>query len=109
MLLFQLQIFECGVISPGNFSCGNLPNSSSNNTVPLIVPYLLSRNNFHSTRRYHTFHYRKAVDNTTLDEVTTMITDFNPNLTKFYPTLAVVITLILDDREVNWRLLFAQL
>ena len=34
------------------------------------------------------------MDNTTLDEVTTMITDFNPNLTNFYPTLAVVITSI---------------
>ena len=66
----------------------------------MIVPYLLLRNNFDSTRRYHIFHYRKAVDNTTLDEVTTMITDFNSNLTKYYPTLAVVITLILDDREV---------
>ena len=37
------------------------------------------------------------MDNTTLDEVTTMITDFNPNFTNFYPTLAVVITLILED------------
>ena len=41
------------------------------------------------------------MDNATLDEVTTMMTDFNPNLTKFYPTLAVVITSILDDGEVK--------
>ena len=39
------------------------------------------------------------MDTTTLDEVTTMITDFNPNLTKYYPTLAIVNTLI--DIEVK--------
>ena len=41
------------------------------------------------------------MDNTTLSEVTTMITDFNPNFTNFYPTLAVVNTLILDDMKVT--------
>ena len=44
------------------------------------------------------------MDNTTLSEVTTIITDFNPNFTNFYPTLAVVITLILDDMKVTERI-----
>ena len=39
------------------------------------------------------------MDNTTLSEVTTMITDFNQDFTNFYPTLAVIITLILDDDD----------
>ena len=60
----------------------------------MIVPHTLLRDGF--WRYYQIVHYRIAVDNTTLDEVTTMITDFNPNLANFYPTLAVVITSI-DD------------
>ena len=97
-IAFQLQIFECGVISPGSFNCDNSPS----NTLPSIVPYLLLRSNFHPTVRYHIiFHCRKAVDNTTLSEVTTRITGFNPNLTDFYPTLAVVTTLIMDDFRVK--------
>ena len=57
----------------------------------MIVPHII----LHGLWRYFGIvHYRIAVDNTTLDEVTTMITDFNPNLTNFYPTLAVVITSI---------------
>ena len=44
-------------------------------------------------------YYRVSMDNTTLSEVTTMITDFNQDFTNFYPTLAVIITLILDDDD----------
>ena len=111
MLLFQLQIFECGVISPGNFNCDDLPNSPSD-TLPMIVPYFIPRIVL-DTAIYHILHYRKAVDNTTLDEVTTMITNFNPNLTKFHPTLAVVITSIFDSYTIkvekyitSWRYYF---
>ena len=39
------------------------------------------------------------MDNTTLDKVATMITDFNQDFTNFYPTLAVIITWILDDNN----------
>ena len=80
-----------------SFSCDNLSIRSSN-TIPLIVPYLLPRNHYFEIRYLH---YRISVDNATLDEVTKMITDFNPNLTKFYPTLAIVITSITDYRVVK--------
>ena len=86
--LLSSQIFECGVVSSRSFNCDNL-----NRVVPRIVPYPLG-SNFNLERRY--LHYRKVEDNSTLYEVATMITDFNPNLINFYPKLAVVITWIMD-------------
>ena len=55
-----------------------------------------------SIDEYYKIHYRSTTDPVTLAKVVEGITRSNPNLVLFHPTLAVIITWILDEEPVSW-------
>ena len=64
--------------------------------TPLLIPVLVTAR---STDK-RTLYYRVIKDDMdSLEEVTAIITGFNPDLTNFRPLLAVVTTWLFDDEN----------